>query len=65
MGAAAANFYAAAVGMQWQLLILLILLFTGTLGFLWVLFDERPSEIPQSVNIQENDNVTFESSFHE
>ncbi len=67
MGAAVASFYAGAVEIQWQLFILVIFLFTGILGFFWVLFDETTTEIPRSVNVQDNgnENVTYQSSLEE
>jgi hypothetical protein len=42
--AAAAFFYAGTLGIQWQLLIVIIFLFFGTLAFFTVIFDEPLSE---------------------
>ncbi len=42
--AAAAFFYAGSLAIPWQLLIVVIFLFFGTLAFFAVLFDEKPSE---------------------
>ncbi len=48
--------YAGSVNLQWQLLIIVIILFLGTLGFLLVLFDNTSNGISMSVTIQENNN---------
>jgi uncharacterized membrane protein len=57
LGAAVAFFYAAAIGIQWQLLILITFLFIGTLVFFTVLFDDTTNGISTSVTtIQENEN---------
>ncbi len=45
--AAAAFFYAGSLEIQWQLLIIVILLFIGTLTFFSVLFDETPTEMTE------------------
>lgn len=42
---AAAFFYAGTLEVQWQLLIVVILLFFSTLSFFTVLFDDQPSDI--------------------
>ncbi len=56
MGAAIAFCYAGSLEIQWQLLILVILLFIGTLTFLSVLFNDTSSGISTFVTVQENDN---------
>ena len=57
--AAAAFFYAGSVEIQWQLLIVVIFLFFGTLAFFVVLFDETNSELTEplvtTVTVQEED----------
>jgi hypothetical protein len=56
MGAAIAFFYAGSLETQWQLLIVVILLFFGTLAFLSVLFNDTSSGISTFVTIQESEN---------
>jgi len=68
--AAAAFFYAGTLEIQWQLLIVVIFLFFGTLAFFSVLFDETSSElteplIPSTVILEddnENDGYQVNSS---
>ncbi len=58
--AAAAFFYAGTLEIQWQLLIVVIFLFFGTLAFFSVLFDETSSELTEplitSTVVLEDDN---------
>jgi hypothetical protein len=56
LGAASAYFYAGSLEMQWQLLILVIFLFIGTVSFLSVLFNDTSYGISTFVTVQENDN---------
>ncbi len=64
MAAAAAFFCAASIGIQWQLLILIAFLFTGTLVFFAVLFDDTTNGTSESVIIpeSENENVNYQYS---
>ena len=45
--AAAGFFYAGTLSIPWQLLIVVLFLFFGTLAFFTVLFDEAPTELTQ------------------
>jgi len=67
VGAAVAFFYAGSVDLQWQLLILVIFLFTGTLAFFSVLFDDKTNEISTSIsaNTQENESEHVSYQFSE
>ena len=49
--AAAAFFYAAAIELRWQLLIVVASLFFGTLCFFTVLFDESSGELTEPLII--------------
>jgi len=66
LAAAAAFFCAATIGIQWQLLILITFLFTGTLVFFTVLFDDTTNGISTSVTtIQENENENVNYQYSE
>jgi uncharacterized membrane protein YoaT (DUF817 family) len=66
LGVAAASFYAGSVDLQWQLLILVIFLFTGTLVFFSVLFDDRTNEISTSISVtvqgNDSEHVSYQYS---
>jgi hypothetical protein len=58
---AAAFFYAGSLEIQWQLLIVVLFLFFGTLAFFSVLFDEtsiEPTEPLITSNVIQDDNET-------
>jgi hypothetical protein len=67
--AAVAFFYAGILEIQWQLLIVVIFLFFGTLAFFSVLFDENSDEATEplvpSVTLKDdddNDGYPYETS---
>lgn len=62
--AAVAFFYAGTMENQWQLLIVLVFLFFGTLAFFAVLFDENGNDDTTSIivaSVQDNDNDGYQS----
>jgi hypothetical protein len=63
--AAAAFFYAGSLEIQWQLLIIVILLFFGTLTFFAVLFDETPTELTEPLITSTVLNVDDESGAYQ
>lgn len=63
--AAAAFFYAGSLEIQWQLLIIVILLFFGTLTFFAVLFDETPTELTEPLITSTILNVDDESGAYQ
>jgi len=63
--AAAAFFYAGSLEIQWQLLIIVILLFFGTLTFFAVLFDETPTELTEPLITPTILNVDDESGAYQ
>ena len=62
LGGALAFVYAGSFLIQWQLLILVVFLFLGTLGFFVVLFDDNPSVPSTFVTVQDNDHLGYQSS---
>lgn len=61
--AAVAFFYAGSMQIQWQLLIVIIFLFFGTLAFFSVLFD-KSSELPTALvtdTLQDIDNDSYQN----
>jgi hypothetical protein len=62
--AAVAFFYAGTIDIPWQLLIVVIFLFFGTLAFFAVLFDEKPDELTEplvTTTVQEEDNDGYQN----
>lgn len=63
---AVAFFYAGAIQIQWQLLIIVIFLFVGTLAFFAVLFDDKTSELTEplvttTVQVQEDEDASYQN----
>jgi hypothetical protein len=54
LATAAAFYYADAINIQWQLLIIVTFLFFGTLALFTVLFDDTINEVSTSVTTHEN-----------
>ena len=62
--AAVAFFYAGSIYIPWQLLIVVIFLFFGTLAFFAVLFDETPDELTEplvTTTVQEEDTDGYQN----
>ncbi|CAM4814393.1 unnamed protein product, partial [Rotaria magnacalcarata] len=62
--AAVAFFYAGSIEIQWQLLVVVIFLFFGTLAFFSVLFDETTDESMANavaVTVQDTDNDSYQN----
>jgi hypothetical protein len=63
---AVAFFYAGSLAVQWQLLIVVIFLFFGTLAFFVVLFDETPVDalvpiVTATIQDEDNEHVGFQN----
>ncbi|CAF4254606.1 unnamed protein product, partial [Rotaria sp. Silwood2] len=62
--AAVAFFYAGSISIEWQLLVVVIFLFFGTLAFFSVLFDETGGEFiatSVTVTLQDNENDSYQN----
>ena len=62
LGGSLAFVYAGSFLIHWQLLILVVCLFLGTLGFFVVLFDDNPSVPSTFVTVQDSDHLGYQSS---